>query len=559
MSSEPKVTTDFIREIVAEDRARGAYGGRLQTRFPPEPNGFLHVGHVKAISVNFGIAEDFDGVCNLRFDDTNPVKEETRFVEAIENDIAWLGFKWGAVYYASEYFERLYELAEDLVRAGKAYVDDLTAEEIREHRGTLTEPGRESPYRNRNVEENLDFLRRMRAGEFPDGARVLRAKGDMASGNINLRDSVMYRILHATHHQTGDTWCIYPTYDWAHGQSDALEGVTHSLCSLEFEDHRPLYNWYLENLDIGNPRQIEFARLNITYTVLSKRKLKALVAEGHVADWDDPRMPTIAGMRRRGYPASALRDFCDRIGVAKRNSLVDFAQLEFSVREELNRAAERVMVVLQPLRVVITNYPEGQVEDVEAVNNPEDPAAGTRMVPFSRELYIEADDFMEDPPKKFFRLAPGAEVRLKHAYFIRCEEVIKDAAGNVVELRCTYDPATRGGDSADGRKVKGTLHWVSALHAADAEVRVYDHLFTIEEPDSVDDFRTALNPNSLEVLRGVKAEPEAANAAPGTRVQFLRHGYFCVDPDSRPEHPVFNRTVTLKDSWGKMQKAGKTG
>jgi glutaminyl-tRNA synthetase len=553
---------DFIRAAVMEDLRSGRFS-RVHTRFPPEPNGYLHIGHAKAICIDFGIAAEFGGKCNLRFDDTNPVKEEAEYVESIQQDIRWLGFDWeDRLYYASDYFEQLYEFAVRLIKKGKAYVCDLSAEEIREYRGTLTEPGRESPYRNRTVEENLDLFARMRAGEFPDGSRTLRAKIDMASGNINLRDPVMYRILHATHHRTGDQWCIYPMYDFAHGQSDSIEGITHSLCSLEYEDHRPLYDWFLDALQIYHPRQIEFARLNLSYTVLSKRKLLRLVQEGHVKGWDDPRMPTLSGLRRRGYTPEAIRDFCDRIGVAKKDSRVDIAFLEHCLREDLNRRAPRVMGVLKPLRVVIENYPEGRVEELEAVNNPEEPAAGTRRVPFSRVLYIEQDDFREHPPPRYYRLAPGREVRLRYAYFLKCREAVKDAQGNVVELRCTYDPATRGGDAPDGRKVKATIHWVSAAHAVPAEVRVYDRLFLAEDPDEVQeggDFLANLNPRSLEVLADCRVEPSLAAAKPGSIYQFERQGYFCVDPDSGSGRLVFNRAVSLKDEWARIEKAQRGG
>jgi len=537
--------------------SEGRFREPVITRFPPEPNGYLHIGHAKSICLNFGLARDFGGKCNLRFDDTNPTKEEDEFVQAIMADVRWLGFDWEErLFFASDYFQQLYDWAVKLVKDGKAYVDDLTADEIRDHRGTLTAPGRESPYRNRSASENLDLLERMRAGEFPDGSRVLRARIDMASPNLNLRDPVMYRILHAHHHRTGDTWCIYPMYDWAHGQSDSLEGITHSVCTLEFEDHRPLYDWFVKSLSIHHPRQIEFARLNLTYTILAKRKLQALVKEGHVRGWDDPRMPTLAGIRRRGYTPEAVRAFCDRIGVAKRESRVDIALLEFSLREELNRTAPRVMAVLRPLLVTLENFPEGHTEETLAVNNPEDESAGTRKVKLSRQLYIEQDDFMEQPVPKYFRLAPGREVRLKHAYFIRCERVIKDAAGRVVELRCTYDPATSGGSAPDGRKVKGTLHWVSADHAITAEVRLYDHLFSRPDPEDVEEGATYLdhlNPNSLDVLSECKLEATLASARPGDRFQFLRHGYFCIDAvDSRPERMVFNRTVSLRDSWAKI-------
>ncbi|MCX7681079.1 MAG: glutamine--tRNA ligase/YqeY domain fusion protein [Anaerolineae bacterium] len=547
--------SDFIREAVREDLASGRFN-RVQTRFPPEPNGYLHIGHAKAMAIDFGVAAEFGGVCNLRFDDTNPTKEEQEYVDAIIEDVRWMGFQFEHVYFTSDYFEQLYEYAEYLIKKGLAYVDDLSPEEVREYRGTLTEPGRESPYRNRSVEENLDLFRRMRAGEFPDGSRTLRAKIDMASPNINLRDPVMYRILHVPHHRTGDKWCIYPMYDWAHGQSDYIEGVTHSLCSLEYEIHRPLYDWFLQQLDLPGPlpRQIEFARLNMTYTVMSKRKLLRLVKEGYVRGWDDPRMPTLRGMRRRGYTPEAILDFLERVGVAKADSVVDFALLEHCVREDLNKRAPRVMAVLRPLRVVIENYPEGQVEELEAANHPEDPSFGTRKVPFSRVLYIEQDDFLEEPPPKYYRLAPGREVRLRYAYFIKCVDVVKDAQGKVVELRCTYDPETKGGAAPDGRKVKATIHWVSAAHALDAEVRLYDVLFTQPNPEEVPegDFTSVINPNSLEVLTGCKVEPSLASARPGDRFQFERLGYFCVDPDSSGGTLVFNRTVTLKDEWSKI-------
>jgi glutaminyl-tRNA synthetase len=548
---------DFIREIIRDDLASGKHSS-VVTRFPPEPNGYLHIGHTKSILLNFGIAEEFGGRCHLRFDDTNPVKEELEYIESIKEDVRWLGCDWGELlYHASDYFDQLYDWAEELVKAGKAYVDDLSAEEIRAHRGTLTEPGTPSPYRDREVEENLELLRAMRDGAFPDGARVLRAKIDMAAGNINMRDPVLYRILRATHPRTGDRWCIYPTYDYAHGQSDAIEHITHSLCTLEFEDHRPLYDWLVDNLTVpSKPRQIEFARLNLNYTVLSKRRLLQLVNGAHVSGWDDPRMPTISGIRRRGYPPEAIHDFVDRVGVAKRNSVVDLALLEHCVRGDLNRTAERRMGVLRPLKVVIENYPEGETEELEAVNNPEDPTAGSRLVPFARELYIERDDFMEDPPKKFFRLAPGREVRLRYAYFITCREVIKNDDGEVVELRCTYDPETRGGDSPDGRKVKATLHWVSAAHAVDAEVRLYDHLFTRPDPGADGDLLADLNPDSLEVIDDALLEPSITAFAPGERFQLERLGYFCVDPDSTAERPVLNRTVTLRDTWAKVQAKG---
>jgi glutaminyl-tRNA synthetase len=547
---------DFIREIIRADLAQGKHAG-VVTRFPPEPNGYLHIGHAKAICLNFGIAGEFGGRCHLRFDDTNPTKEELEYIDSIQEDVHWLGFDWGEnLFFASDYFETLYAWAEALIEAGKAYVDDLSAEEIRTYRGTLTEPGRPSPYRNRVREENLDLFRRMRRGEFPDGERVLRAKIDMAAGNINLRDPVLYRILHAHHPRTGDAWCIYPTYDFAHGQSDAIERITHSLCSLEFEDHRPLYDWLIENLPVpSRPRQIEFARLNLTYTIMSKRRLLQLVEEGHVAGWDDPRMPTLSGMRRRGFPPAAIRDFAERVGVAKRGSVVDVALLEHCVRSDLNRRAVRRMGVLRPLKIVIENYPEGSSEELQAVNNPEDAAAGTRSVPFSRELLIEQDDFMEDPPKKFFRLAPGREVRLRYAYFITCREVVKDAEGKVVELRCTYDPETRGGDAPDGRKVKATLHWVSAAHAAPAEVRLYDHLFTRPDPGADGDVIGDLNPDSLEVVEAF-LEPSARELAVGEVVQLERLGYFCVDLDATPQRPVLNRTVTLRDTWAKVKARG---
>jgi glutaminyl-tRNA synthetase len=549
---------DFIRAIVAED-VRSGRVGTVVTRFPPEPNGYLHVGHAKSICLNFGVAREFGGRCHLRFDDTNPTKEEQEYIDAIEDDVRWLGFDWGEhLYHASDYFEQLYEWAVHLVRAGKAYVDDLSADEIRELRGTLTEPGKESPYRTRSIEENLDLFERMRKGEFPDGARVLRAKIDMASGNINLRDPVLYRILHATHPRTGDAWCIYPTYDFAHGQSDAIEGITHSICTLEFEDHRPLYDWLIENLPVpSRPRQYEFARLNLTYTVLSKRFLLKLVNDGRVRGWDDPRMPTISGIRRRGYPAEALRDFAAMIGVAKRDSVVDVAMLEHCARDVLNRRAARRFAVLRPLKVVVENYPEGQVEELDAVNNPEDPSAGSRKVRFSRELWIEREDFMESPPKKFYRLAPGREVRLRYAYLLTCREAVKNPAGEIVELRCTYDPATRGGDAPDGRRPKATLHWISAAHAVAAEVRLYEHLFTRPDPGADGDLLADLAPRSEEVLEGCLVEPDLDRVPDGETVQFERLGYFCPDPDSRPGHPVFNRTLTLKDTWVRIQAKGQ--
>jgi glutaminyl-tRNA synthetase len=559
MNDTASESTDFIREIIRDDLATGKHDG-IVTRFPPEPNGYLHIGHSKSICLNYGIADEFGGRYHLRFDDTNPIKEEMEYIEAIKRDIAWLGFDWGEhEYYASDYFEQLYEWAEALIRAGKAYVDDLSAEEIRAHRGTLTEPGTDSPYRDRTVDENLDLFRRMRAGEFADGARVLRAKIDMASGNINMRDPVLYRILHAHHPRTGDAWCIYPTYDFAHGQSDAIEHITHSLCTLEFEDHRPLYDWLVDNLPVpSKPRQIEFARLNLSYTVMSKRRLLQLVQEGVVSGWDDPRMPTLSGLRRRGYPAEAIRDLVDRVGVAKRDSVVDYAMLEHCVRSNLNLTAERRMAVLDPLKVVITNYPEGRVEQLEAVNNPEDERAGTRQVPFSRELFIERADFMEDPPKKFFRLAPGREVRLRYAYFITCDEVVKDSDGEIVELRCSYDPETRGGNAPDGRRVKATMHWVSAGHAVPAEVRLYDHLFTRPDPGADGHFVDDINPDSLTVLTDCRLEPALADLEVEDRVQFERQGYFAVDPDSTADRQVFNRIVTLRDTWAKLQKQGKT-
>lgn len=554
---------DFIRTIIEEDIKVNKNDGRVHTRFPPEPNGYLHIGHAKSICLNFGLAREYKGLCNLRFDDTNPTKEDVEYVDSIKEDIQWLGFDWkDREYYASDYFETLYGYAIQLIKAGKAYVDDLSADEIREFRGTLTEPGKESPFRNRSIEENLDLFERMRAGEFPDGARTLRAKIDMASGNLNMRDPVMYRILRASHHRTGNDWCIYATYDWAHGQSDSIEGITHSICTLEFEDHRPLYNWFIEQLGIFPSRQIEFARLNLSYTVISKRKLLQLVEEGQVSGWDDPRMPTISGMRRRGYTPEAIRDFCDRIGVAKRESTVDIALLEHCLREDLNRRAQRVMAILRPIRLVIDNYPEDKVEMLEAVNNPEDESMGTRKVPFSRILYIEREDFREDPPKKYFRLAPGREVRLKHAYYVTCKNVIEDDnTGEIVEVHCTYDPETRGGWAKDGRRVKGTLHWVSADHAIDVEVRLYDHLFTLEDSSNVTegtDFKDYLNPRSLETLTDCKMEPSLKEAAPGDRFQFLRQGYFCADTDSTKEKPVFNRTVSLRDTWAKIEKALKT-
>ena len=543
---------DFIRTIITEDKAAGKNEGRVATRFPPEPNGYLHIGHAKSICLNFGVAREFGGTCNLRFDDTNPAKEEVEYVEAIKDDVRWLGFEWSNLHFASDYFEQLYEYAVQLIRDGRAYVDSLTADDIRSYRGTLSEPGKDSPFRDRTVEENLDMFARMRAGEFDDGAHVLRAKIDMASPNINMRDPVLYRIRREHHHRTGDTWCIYPLYDFAHPPSDALEHITHSLCTLEFEAHRPLYDWLVEHVDVpARPRQIEFARLNLSYTVMSKRRLLELVQEGHVVSWDDPRMPTIVGMRRRGYTPEALRTFCERIGVARRENLIDLALLEHTVREDLNKRSPRLMGVLDPLKVVIENYPEDLVEEFELANNPEDPAAGTRRVPFAREIFIEREDFLEDPPKKFFRLSPGREVRLRGGYFVTCTGVIKDADGVITGLRCSYDPATRGGDAPDGRKVKATLHWVAAKTALDAEVRLYDRLFNVEQPGADREYREDLNPGSLQVVTA-KLEPSAATVQPGDRFQFERLGYFCVDPDTKDGRLVFNRTVTLKDSWAKV-------
>jgi glutaminyl-tRNA synthetase len=552
--------------MIMEDNGSGRFGGRVNTRFPPEPNAYLHIGHAKSSLLNFGLAQEFGGKCNLRFDDTNPEKEEQEYVDAIKNDLKWLGLDWGdRELYASDYFEQLYGFAVDLIKKGKAYVDSLSAEEMSRLRGTAvegqekieTKPGRESPYRDRSVEENLDLFERMRAGEFPEGAHVLRAKIDMAHPNLNMRDPVMYRILKAPHHRTGDAWCIYPTYDWAHGQSDSIEGITHSICTLEFEDHRPLYDWYLDALGVHHPQQIEFARLNLTFTVLSKRRLLEIIRGGHVRGWDDPRMPTLIALRRRGFTPEAIADFVQRIGVAKADSVVDYALLEHALREHLNRTAPRAMAVLRPLRVVIENYPDGQVDEMDLMNNPEDPSAGTRKVPFSKEIWIEREDFMQEPPKKFFRLAPGREVRLRSAYYITCTGFETDSSGEVALLRCTYDPETRGGDSPDKRKVRGTLHWVPVSQALDAEIRLYDHLFTKPDPDEVEPGKTWLdniNPKSLEVLTGCKIEPSLAGSTPGTRHQFERQGYFCVDPDSTPDRPVFNRTVTLKDTWGKIQK-----
>jgi len=555
--------SDFIRDIITEDLKTGKNNGRVHTRFPPEPNGYLHIGHAKSICLNFGIAKDFNGLCNLRFDDTNPTKEEVEYVESIQEDVRWLGFDWAdRMYYASDYFEQMYQYAVELIKSGRAYVCDLSADEIRESRGTLTAPGKDSPYRGRSVAENLELFERMRAGEFPDGSRTLRAKIDMTSGNMNMRDPVIYRILHTDHHRTGNRWCIYPMYDFAHCLSDSIEGITHSICTLEFEDHRPLYDWYLDELKVTcHPQQIEFARLNLSYTIMSKRKLLQLVEGGFVNGWDDPRMPTISGMRRRGYTPASIRNFCERIGIAKRDSVVDMALLEYCVREDLNKSAPRVMAVLRPLKVVIVNYPEGGTEELDAVNNPEDPGAGMRKVPFSRELYIERDDFQEDPPKQFFRLAPGREVRLRYAYYITCVKVIKDEnTGEVMELHCTYDPATKGGDAPDGRKVKATLHWVSAAHSIISEVRLYDNLLLKEDADDVEegkDFKSTINPNSLEILTSCRLEPSLSNTTPGGRYQFERLGYFCVDPDSSDARKVFNRTVTLKDTWAKVKKKSK--
>jgi glutaminyl-tRNA synthetase len=549
---------DFIRKIITEDVKTNKNDGRVHTRFPPEPNGFLHIGHAKSICLNFGIAKEFGGLCNLRFDDTNPVTEEAEYMEAIKEDIKWLGFDWAdREYYASDYYGQLYEWAVQLIKDGKAYVCDLTPDEIKEYRGRWNEPGKDSPYRNRSVEENLDLFERMRAGEFPDGSRTLRAKIDMSAGNMNMRDPIMYRILHAAHPRTGDKWCIYPMYDWAHGQSDSIEGITHSLCSIEFEDHRPLYDWFLDQLGVYHPQQIEFARLNVSHTIVSKRKLNRLVEEGYVTSWDDPRMPTLSGLRRRGYTPESIKDLCSRIGMAKKENIVNIALLEHCLREDLNKRAPRVMGVLRPLKVVITNYMEDKLEELEAVNNPEDPSMGVRKIPFSRNLYIEEDDFLEEPPKKFFRLAPGWEVRLRNAYFIKCVDVIKDGNGKVIELHCTYDPETLSGSAPDGRKVRATIHWVSAPHALEAEVRLYDHLFTMEDPSSVEegkDFTNYLNENSLEALRPCYVEPSLAGVKPGYRCQFERLGYFCVDTDSTKEKLIFNRTVTLRDTWAKIQK-----
>ncbi|MBL8814665.1 MAG: glutamine--tRNA ligase/YqeY domain fusion protein [Planctomyces sp.] len=555
----PSEHRDFVRQIIEDDNASGKWGSRVHTRFPPEPNGYLHIGHAKSICLNFGIAKEYGGLCNLRFDDTNPEKEDVEYVDSIMEDVRWLGFDWeDRLFYASDYFEQLYAWAEKLICDGKAYVCSLSLEEIRSGRGTPTEPGANSIYRDRSVEENLDLFRRMRAGEFPEGAHVLRAKIDMAHKHMLLRDPIMYRIRFAEHHRTGNKWCIYPTYDYTHGQSDSLEKITHSICTLEFENHRPLYDWYCDALGIHHPQQIEFNRLNLTYTMMSKRRLLELVQAGTVTGWDDPRMPTICGLRRRGYTPEAVRSFCASVGVTKHNATMDMVVLENHIREDLNKRAERRMAVLNPVRVVITNYPEGQIEELDAINNPEDPAAGSRKVPFSRELYIEAEDFMEEPPKKFFRLAPGREVRLRWAYFITCTDVVKDASGNVTEIRCTYDPATRGGDAPDGRKVKATLHWVSASHAVPTEVRLYDHLFMKEDPDAVDDpsldWKSNLNPNSLQIISNAMLEPSLKTAVAGDRFQFERMGYFCADKDSQPGRPVFNRTVTLKDAWAKEQQ-----
>jgi glutaminyl-tRNA synthetase len=555
--------SNFIRNIIEEDLKTGRYGDRVHTRFPPEPNGYLHIGHAKSICLNFGLALDYNGLCNLRFDDTNPVKEEEEYVESIKKDIKWLGFDWGdRLYYASDYFDQLYEYAIRLIKTGKAYVDDLSSDEMREYRGTLTRPGKDSPFRNRSIEENMDLFNRMREGEFADGSRVLRAKIDMASPNLNMRDPVMYRILHERHNRTGNKWCIYPMYDFAHGQSDSIEGITHSICTLEFEDHRPLYDWFIKELNIYHPRQIEFARLDLSHTVMSKRKLLELVEQGHVSGWDDPRMPTISGLRRRGFTPGSIRNFCERIGLAKRDSMIDMALLEHCVREDLNKTAPRVMAVLRPLKVIIDNYPDGQMEELEAVNNPEDPDMGTRKIPFSRMIYIEQEDFQEVPPKKFYRLAPGREVRLRYAYFIKCIDVVRDQkTGEVTELHCTYDPDTKGGSADDERRVKATLHWVSAEQSVAAEIRLYDHLFLKEDPmaeKDESDYKRLLNPGSLEILRSCRVEPGLRGAAPGSRYQFERQGYFCVDNiDSSDKLLVFNRTVSLKDTWSRIQKAGK--
>jgi glutaminyl-tRNA synthetase len=554
-TGDAQVRKNFIRDMIDDDLKTNKFGGNVHTRFPPEPNGYLHIGHAKSICLNFGIARDYKGKCNLRFDDTNPTKEEMEYVESIEQDVRWLGFNWAGIYYASDYFGQLYEYAVQLIKKGKAYVCDLNADQMRELRGTLTEPGKNSPYRDRSVEENLDLFERMKKGEFPDGTRTLRAKVDMASPNLNMRDPVMYRILRSTHHRTGDTWCIYPMYDWAHGQSDSIEGITHSICTLEFEDHRPLYNWFVEELGIYHPQQIEFARLNLTYTVMSKRRLLQLVQDGDVDGWNDPRMPTITGLRRRGYTPESIRDFADRIGVSKSESTVDVAFLEECLRADLNKRAPRVMAVLHPVKLIIDNYPEGHVEELEAVNNPEDPSAGTRKVPFSKVLYIEQDDFREVPPKKYFRLSPGSEVRLRYAYIIKCVSVVKDEkTGAIVELHCTYDPETKSGSPQSARKVKGTIHWVSAAHAADAEARVYDRLFSVEDPGG-ENWKSQLNPASLQLVQGCKVEPSLGQAKPQDRFQFERLGYFCVDDDSSGGKLIFNRTVTLRDTWAKIEKS----
>ncbi len=560
MSVVEKKPRHFIEQVIDEDLKTGKYDGRVHTRFPPEPNGYLHIGHAKSICLNFGLAEQYNSYCNLRFDDTNPVREEEEYVQSIIEDVRWLGFDWeDRLYFASDYFQQLYDFACQLVESGDAYVDDQSAEEIRRTRGSLTEPGKESPYRNRSVEENLDLFKRMQSGEFPDGSRVLRAKIDMEAHNMNMRDPVMYRILRATHHRTGDDWCIYPTYDWAHGLEDSIERITHSLCTLEFEDHRPLYDWYLEALDVYRPQQIEFAPLNLSYTVLSKRMLRELVEGGYVNSWDDPRMPTISGLRRRGFTPASIRDFASRVGIAKREGVADVGLLEYCLRQDLNIHAERRMAVLDPLKVVIKNYPEGESEELEAINNPEYESAGKRMVPFSRELYIEREDFREDPPKKFFRLAPGREVRLRYAYFLKCEEVVKDSSGEIIELHCIYDPETKGGSAPDGRKVRGTIHWVSAQHAVSLEIRLYDRLFCSSKPGSESgDFKADINPNSLETLKDCKLEPNLNDARAGEHFQFERVGYFYVDSlDSREGSPIFNRTVTLRDKWTKIEKSGK--
>ena len=560
MSVVEKKPRHFIEQVIDEDLKTGKYDGRVHTRFPPEPNGYLHIGHAKSICLNFGLAEQYNSYCNLRFDDTNPVREEEEYVQSIIEDVRWLGFDWeDRLYFASDYFQQLYDFACQLVESGDAYVDDQSADEIRRTRGSLTEPGKESPYRNRSVEENLDLFKRMQSGEFPDGSRVLRAKIDMEAHNMNMRDPVMYRILRATHHRTGDDWCIYPTYDWAHGLEDSIERITHSLCTLEFEDHRPLYDWYLEALDVYRPQQIEFAPLNLSYTVLSKRMLRELVEGGYVNSWDDPRMPTISGLRRRGFTPASIRDFASRVGIAKREGVADVGLLEYCLRQDLNIHAERRMAVLDPLKVVIKNYPEGESEELEAINNPEYESAGKRMVPFSRELYIEREDFREDPPKKFFRLAPGREVRLRYAYFLKCEEVVKDSSGEIIELHCIYDPETKGGSAPDGRKVRGTIHWVSAQHAVSLEIRLYDRLFCSSKPGSESgDFKADINPNSLETLKDCKLEPNLNDARAGEHFQFERVGYFYVDPlDSREGSPIFNRTVTLRDKWTKIEKSGK--